>query len=56
MNDMDVNALREAIRPYMDERRYRHTLGVEREMRWLCFIESLTVQVIWESFLNFKMI
>lgn len=36
MNDMDVNALREAIRPYMDERRYRHTLGVEREMRWLC--------------------
>lgn len=36
MNDMDVNALREAVRPYMDERRYRHTLGVEREMRWLC--------------------
>ena len=35
MNDLDVRALREAIRPYMDERRYRHTLGVEKEMEHL---------------------
>ena len=36
MKEIDAAALREAIRPYMDERRYRHTLGVEKEMLWLC--------------------
>ncbi len=46
MNDLAVRALREAIRPYMDERRYRHTLGVEKEMRYLAssLAPALTVK------------
>ena len=35
MNEAALEALREDIRSHMDERRFRHTLGVEREMRYL---------------------
>ena len=35
MIESDLSALREEIRAHMDERRYRHTIGVEREMRRL---------------------
>ena len=32
MTDATLSMLRESMRSYMDERRYRHTLGVEKEM------------------------
>ena len=35
MTEEKIDALRLAVREHMDERRYRHTLGVEREMRYL---------------------
>lgn len=35
MTEAELSTLRENVRSYMDERRYRHTLGVEKEMRRL---------------------
>ena len=38
MIEKEISALREEMRSYMDERRYAHTLGVEKEMRRLAAI------------------
>ncbi len=35
MNESMIDTLREDVRAYMKEKRYAHTLGVEREMRYL---------------------
>ena len=35
MNEAMLDGLRNAVRSHMDEKRYRHTLGVEKEMRYL---------------------
>ncbi len=35
MTTEEVLLLRERVRPYLDENRYRHTLGVEKEIRFL---------------------
>lgn len=35
MTEKQLDILREDVRAYMDEKRYLHTLGVEKEMRYL---------------------
>ena len=35
MTEKEISVLREEMRSHMDERRYKHTLGVEKEMRRL---------------------
>ena len=47
MNEVTLDALRDAVRSHMDERRYRHTLGVEKEMRYLA--EALAPELLFEA-------
>ena len=47
MKKMALDALRSEIRSHMDERRYRHTLGVEKEMLYMA--DGLAPELRYEA-------
>lgn len=47
MKEKEIDVLREALRSLMDGRRYRHTLGVEKEMRALAL--ALAPELLFDA-------